>query len=77
MTQPASEIEVDNMREEYDFSNSVRAPYAALAGDVHVVNLDPDVRSVFPDSESVNTALRVLIKAAKSVEQPEEFRKAS
>jgi hypothetical protein len=75
MTQPDSDV--DDMREEYDFSNSVRAPYAALAGDVHVVNLDPDVRSVFPDSVSVNTALRILIKAAKSVEQPEEYRKAS
>jgi hypothetical protein len=77
MTQHASEVEIDKMREEYDFSNSVRAPYAALAGDVHVVSLDPDVRSVFPDSASVNTALRVLIEAAKSVELPEEFRKAS
>ncbi|HEY5330714.1 MAG TPA: hypothetical protein VFC39_17055 [Acidobacteriaceae bacterium] len=75
MTQPDSDV--DDMREEYDFSNSVRAPYAALAGDVHVVSLDPDVRSVFPDSVSVNTALRILIKAAKSVDQPEEYRKAS
>jgi len=77
MTQPASEMEIDDMREEYDFSNSVRAPYAALAGDVHVVSLDPDVSAVFPDSQSVNVALRVLIKAARNVEQPEELRKAS
>lgn len=77
MTQPASEMEVDDMREEYDFSNSVRAPYAALAGEVHIVSLDPDVSAVFPDSQSVNIALRVLIKAARNVEQPEEFRKAS
>ena len=77
MTQPESEVEIDSMRGEYDFSNSVRAPYAALAGDVHIVSLDPDVRSAFPDSESVNAALRILIKAAKSVEQLEEFRKAS
>ena len=61
------ESEDDDMREEYDFSESVRAPYAALAGDVHIVNLDADVWNAFPDSQSVNEALRVLIKAAKSV----------
>ncbi len=77
MTQPESAAEVDDMRDEYDFSNSVRAPYAGLAGDVHIVSLDPDMRVVFPDSESVNLALRVLIKAARNMEQPEEFRKAS
>jgi len=61
------ELEDDEMREEYDFSQSVRAPYAALAGDVQVVTLDADVRDAFPDSQSVNEALRVLIKAAKGV----------
>ena len=59
------ELAEDEMREGYDFSKSVRAPYAAMAGDVHIVNLDPDVKAVFPDSESVNEALRLLIKAAK------------
>lgn len=60
------ELEDDDMREEYDFSQSVRAPYAALAGDVHIVTLDADVLAAFPDSQSVNEALRLLIKAAKS-----------
>jgi hypothetical protein len=46
------ENEVDDMREEYDFSNSVNAPYAALAGDVHIVSLDPDVSAVFLDSRT-------------------------
>jgi len=59
------ELVADEMREEYDFSQSVRAPYAALAGEVHIVTLDPDVKASFPDSESVNKALRLLIKAAK------------
>ena len=31
--------------------------------------LDPDVATVFRDSESVNQALRVLIKAAGQIEQ--------
>jgi hypothetical protein len=68
------ELVEDEMREEYDFSNSVRAPYAAMAGEVHIVNLDPDVKAVFPDSESVNEALRLLIKAAKSAK---DLQKAS
>jgi hypothetical protein len=29
-----------------------------------VVVLEPDVAEVFPDSESVNTALRLLVKVA-------------
>jgi hypothetical protein len=45
-----------------------------MAGDVHIVNLDPDVKAVFPDSESVNDALRLLIKAAKSAQ---DLQKAS
>jgi hypothetical protein len=68
------EPEDDEMREEYDFSQSVRAPYAPLAGDVQVVTLDADVRAAFPDSQSVNEALRVLIKAAQGVK---DLRKAS
>jgi hypothetical protein len=68
------ELAEDEMREEYDFSKSVRAPYAAMAGDVHIVSLDPDVKAVFPDSESVNEALRLLIKTAKSAQ---DLQKAS
>jgi hypothetical protein len=34
----------------------------------NVVLLDPDVAAVFRDSESVNRALRVLIKAAGQLE---------
>jgi hypothetical protein len=62
------ELADDDMREEYDFSKSVRAPYAALAGEVHIVSLDEDVHRAFPDSQSVNEALRLLIKAAKSAQ---------
>jgi hypothetical protein len=58
----------DEMREEYDFSNSVRAPYAAMAGEVHLVMLDPDVNAVFKNSDSVNEALRLLIRVAKAAE---------
>jgi hypothetical protein len=35
----------------------------------NIVLLDPDVAAVFADSESVNQALRVLIKAAGKIEK--------
>ncbi len=56
------------MEPEYDFSDSVPNPYAARfrEGTTQVV-LDADVSAAFPDSQSVNEALRLLIKAAKKV----------
>jgi hypothetical protein len=56
------------MEPEYDFSDSVRNPYAARfrEGTTQVL-LDADVSAAFPDSQSVNEALRLLIKAAKNV----------
>ncbi len=68
-----SEMEDDELQQEYDFSNSERAPYAALAGDVHIVALDGDVWQKFPDSQTVNAALRGLM----SVQTPEVLPKAS
>jgi hypothetical protein len=51
---------------EYNFSKGVRGKYAQryVAGS-NVVVLSPDVAKVFPDSESVNEALRVLVKVAR------------
>lgn len=54
------------MREEYDFKNAVRNPYVQKFQELNLVSLDPDVKAAFPDSDSVNKALRLLIKAAKS-----------
>lgn len=51
------------LRDEYDFSGGVRGKYAdAYAEGTNVVLLDSDVAKVFPDSESVNRALRALVK---------------
>ena len=55
----------DDLRDEYDFSKAlqggVRGKYAArYAEGVNIVRLDPDVAAVFPDSDSVNKALRAL-----------------
>lgn len=48
--------------EEYDFSRGTRGKYATrYAEGTNVVILDPDVAQYFPDTESVNEALRSLI----------------
>jgi hypothetical protein len=67
-TMKKTHSEEDDMRPEYDFSGGVRGKYAAqYANGTNLVRLEPDVYTVFPDSESVNAALRLLIKAAKNV----------
>jgi hypothetical protein len=54
---------LDEIGEEYDLSQSRPNPYAArYAEGTNVVLLDADVAKVFPDSESVNRALRALVK---------------
>lgn len=54
----------DDIREEYDFANmkdGVRGKYAGAFEKTDVtVLLDSDVAKVFPDSRSVNEALRTL-----------------
>jgi len=56
----------DEMRDEYDFSEGVRAKYAQrYAAGSNIVVLDPDVAQVFPDSESVNKALRAIAEIAR------------
>jgi hypothetical protein len=54
-----------DMLDEYDFSKGVRGKYVQrFAEGSNVVVLSSDVAEVFPDSESVNEALRGLIKIA-------------
>ena len=56
----------DGMRVEYDFSNAVRAKYLdRYRRGTNVVVLDPDVSEMFPTSESVNQALRLLGSVAR------------
>jgi hypothetical protein len=55
-----------DMLDEYDFSKGVRGKYAQrYAEGTNLVLLSPDVAEVFPDSESVNEALRLFIKVAR------------
>jgi hypothetical protein len=47
-------------------SAAVRGKYAGrIQRDTIMVTLAPDVAAAFPDAESVNEALRVLIKVAR------------
>ena len=55
------ESDVDEMRDEYDFSDAVRGKYAKRYHQgSNIVVLDPDVAQRFPNSEAVNQALRSL-----------------
>ena len=55
-----------NMLDEYDFSGGVRGKYAErYAAGSNIIVLSPDLAKVFPDSESVNEALRNLVKIAQ------------
>ena len=60
----------DELRPEYDASilkGGVRGKYAARYREgTNLVRLAPDVARAFPDDESVNEALRLLMKVAKT-----------
>jgi hypothetical protein len=63
-TQPT---DTDEMRPEYDFSHGVRGKhYQAYRAGTNVVFLEPDLAEAFPDSASVNQALRLLVRLAKT-----------
>ena len=55
-----------DMLEEYDFSEGVRGKYAKrYAKGANVVLIDPDVAEFFPNHDTVNDALRSLIRIIK------------
>lgn len=57
----------DDLKPEYDFSQGTRGKYVSrLAEGANIVVLDSDVASVFPDSASVNDALRALAQIIQS-----------
>lgn len=66
--EPEATVNEDEIRPEYDFSGGVRGKYyEAYKQASNVVVLDPDVAEIFRDSASVNEALRLIAKIAKSV----------
>jgi len=58
------------MRAEYDFSDGVRGKYVdQYRRGTNVVLLDPEVAEAFPDSKSVNDALRAILAVAARTER--------
>ena len=48
--------------DEYDFSNGIRGKYAQQYKEgANIVKIDEDISKVFPDTKSVNEALRTFI----------------
>lgn len=62
----ADNQDTDELRPEYDFSGGVRGKHhGAYREGTNVVLLDADVAKAFPDSASVNRALRLLLEVAE------------
>lgn len=71
--------EEDTMREEYDFDYSKavwgKSAKKLLEEGANIVVIQPDVFAVFPDSASVNEALRSLIELSKKAGAAKNRRK--
>jgi len=66
---PPSKRRTRAMRAEYDFSGGVRGKYTdRYRRGTNVVLLDPKLVEAFPDSKSVNDALRALVAIAARTE---------
>ena len=64
----------DDLRPEYDFSTMrivARGPKRKVPKP-KIIHLQPDVARTFPDDQSVNEALRLLIRLAKDQTQPRQ-----
>ena len=71
----------DELRPEYDLSQlkgGVRGKYyrQATAG-TNLVLIEPELASVFPDTESVNRALKLLVDAAEAAATPSRRRRGA
>ena len=59
---------IQNLRSEYDFTNAKSNPYwKRYRNGTNVIVLDKDVAATFPDSKSVNAALRGLQQVMRSL----------
>ncbi len=71
MTKAPGSDPSSEMRDEYDLSelpDGVRGKYADRYQEgTNLVLLQPDVAAAFPDAESVNEALRELMKVASRI----------
>ena len=65
MKKVSGKQDIVEMKEEYDFSGGVRGKYAAQYQlGTNVVLLEREIAEAFPDSKSVNDALRALLEIA-------------
>lgn len=55
----------DELRPEYDFSELKIVARGSARRNGNEIKLAPDVAKMFPTSDSVNEALRLLVRAAK------------
>jgi len=63
---PPSKRKPAEMRAEYDFSGGIRGKYVErYQRGTNVVVLEPELAKAFPNSKSVNDALRVLLSVTK------------
>ena len=74
MKRASAHRQPDELRPEYDLSKlkgGVRGKYyrQALAG-TNLVLIEPELAEVFPDTESVNRALRLLVDTAEAAAGP-------
>lgn len=70
--------EIAEIREHYDFDYRKAKPnrFAARIGDEQLmVVLDADLAAIFPTSEAVNEALRVLASAAQNLPSSKTYEK--
>jgi hypothetical protein len=70
MKKPPSKQSTEETRAEYDFSGGVRGKYVdRYRRGTNVVLLDPALSDAFPDSKSVNDALRAILAVATRAER--------
>ncbi len=80
MSRESAKNLVDELRPEYDLSQlkgGVRGKYnkRALAG-TNLVLIEPDLAKAFPDTDSVNRALRTLLDVASAGAGPARRRRS-
>jgi len=60
-------LDDDEMPSEFDFSRSIPNPwFVAVHGPEYVRVIDEDLAALFPDSESMNAALRSIAEAKEN-----------
>ena len=63
----------EDLRPEYDFTGGVRGKYAqSFQQGTNLVLLDPEISATFPDSDSVNEALRALLAISRRARNTRE-----